>query len=302
MIFLLFSKTLQKAAFHFFDISDKKYLRHFSALEKKYNQCRFPFPFQSYFSIHLFFIFIILFFFLSFEILFFSLFYFGNQKNEILLFGTKIIFIITTFLLLLALISLFLYPYFYAQNRKIKIENQLPFAVNYIYAMAVAGVSFEEICKTFSGLKTKNVYDAVSEEFSEGMRQNLLIGKNTQNILIFLIDTTPSPLMKSYLSGAKNTLHSGSSFQKYTEIKKRDYQNAYKREKEKEMQSLDLLSEVYITVFLAAPIFFIILLYATIPFSGVKTNEAELITYSIVPFLGAVFLLISDISDHAHSH
>jgi len=282
--------------FHFFDAGDKI---HIPPLEKKYRECRFPVPFQTYISIHLFFVLTVLAFFLFFETLFLLLFILN--RNEKIVFGTKIIFIVTLLLLLLILLLFFLYPYFYAQNRKIKIENQLPFAVNYIYAMAVAGVSFEDICETFSGLKTKNVYDAVSEEFSEGMRQNRFLGKNTQDTLMFLIETTPSPSLKNYLSGAKNTLLSGGSFQKYTEIKKREYQNAYQREKEKQMQSLDLLSEVYITAFLAAPIFFIILLYATVPFSGLKTSEAELITYSVVPFLGAVFLLISDISDHKNS-
>jgi len=194
-------------------------------------------------------------------------------------------------------IAAFLLPYLYAYDKKLKIERQLPFAVNYMSAMAVAGIPAETIfCKT-GEKKMRQIYGELSKEFAVFAIHTNYLGKENTSALTILAKETPSPLFAEFITGAKNTIVSGGDFQKYMTAKKYEYQSLVKQKKEKQLQFLDLLSEIYITVYLAAPVFFIIMLFATMSFSGIKTAQMSFLTYQVVPFLGIFFLLIADISD-----
>jgi len=195
------------------------------------------------------------------------------------------------------LIAAFLLPYLYAYDKKLKIERQLPFAVNYMSAMAVAGIPADTIfCKT-GEKKMVSIYGELSKEFAVFAIHTNYLGKDNLSALTILAKETPSPLFSEFITGAKNTIVSGGDFQKYMTAKKYEYQSLIKQKNEKQLQFLDLLSEIYITAYLAAPVFFIIMLFATMSFSGMKTAQMSFLTYQVVPFLGIFFLLIADISD-----
>jgi len=190
-----------------------------------------------------------------------------------------------------------LLPYLYAHDKKLKIERQLPFAVNYMSAMAVAGIPAETIfCKT-GEKKMIPIYGELSKEFAVFAIHTNYLGKDDTSALTILAKETPSPLFSEFITGARNTIVSGGDFQKYMTAKKYEYQSLVKQKKEKQLQFLDLLSEIYITAYLAAPVFFIIMLFATMSFSGIKTAQMSFLAYQVVPLLGVVFLLIADISD-----
>jgi len=195
------------------------------------------------------------------------------------------------------LIAAALLPYLYAYDKKLKIERQLPFAVNYMSAMAVAGISAETIfCKT-GEKKMIPIYGELSKEFAVFAVHTTYLGKDDTSALDVLSKETPSPLFAEFIAGARNTIVSGGDFQKYMTAKKYEYQSLVKQKREKQLQFLDLLSEIYITAYLAAPVFFIIMMFATMSFSGVKTGQMSFLAYQVVPFLGVFFLLIADISD-----
>lgn len=199
-------------------------------------------------------------------------------------------------ILIITVVSFFcLLPFSKAYDRKIKIEQQLPFATNYMAAMAVAGVRTEIIFQSLSQNKMKNVYKELSEEAKTLNIQIRYFGKDYPSALQTLSEETASPLFSEFIHGAKNTFISGGSFQKFIISKKHEYQSLAVRRKEKYFQTLEMLSEIYITVFLAMPIFFMILLYTMTPLSGPKPEQMSTLTYLAVPFLGIFFLLILEI-------
>lgn len=195
------------------------------------------------------------------------------------------------------IVAAVLLPDMYAYDRKLKIERQLPFAVNYMSAMAVAGIPAETIFCKMGEKKMTPIYGELSKEFAVFSIHSNYFGKDNPSVLSVLSEETPSPLFSEFIAGARNTIVSGGDFQKYITAKKYEYQSFVKQKREKHLQNLDLLSEIYITVFLAAPVFFVIMLFATMPFSGSKTEQMSFLAYQVVPFLGIVFLLIADISD-----
>ena len=203
-----------------------------------------------------------------------------------------------TFVLIAGLITLFLLiPYLKAYDKKIKIEQQLPFATNYMAAMAAAGVRTEIIFQSFSetGKMTEKVYDELSAEIKTIEIQTNYFGKDYPSALLILSEETASPLFSDFINGVRNTFISGGSFQKYIISKKHEYQSLAAGRKEKYFQTLEMLSEIYIIAFLSMPIFFMILFYTMMLLSGPETEKMNLLAYQIVPFLGVLFLLILEI-------
>ena len=263
--------------------------------EKKLWQSRLFIPFPMYLSLFFFCIFsaaaisLLLIFFICFLYLSKIIndsFSFSLIFAAAVFFIGSVCFIFAVFLLL---------PELCAYDRKIKIEKQLLFAVNYMSALAAAGVRSEVIFKTMASGQFIQIYGALSEEFSRYAVQTDFFGKGNPSALTLLAEETPSPLFSNFLTGAKNTFLSGSRFQNYILSKKHEYQSLAVRRKEKYFQTLELLSEMYITAFLAAPLFMTILLFSMMPFSGSKIEQMKLLAYQAVPFMGIFFLLVLEI-------
>ncbi|WNY28551.1 hypothetical protein MmiEs2_07440 [Methanimicrococcus stummii] len=186
-------------------------------------------------------------------------------------------------------------PSLKAYDRKIKIEQQLPFAVNYMAAMAIAGVSVENIFHSMSQKRIRSVYQELSDEMKTIEIQTKYFGFDYPSALLTLSKETASPMFSDFINSSKNTIISGGSFQKFIIAKKHEYRSLAAARKEKYFQTLEMLSEIYITIFLAMPIFFMILFYTLAPLSGSQTEQMKMLTYQLVPFLGFFFLLILEI-------
>ena len=284
---------IQRLAYRLFgNLSENiKYPR----LEQKLKQSRLFIPFSMYLSLFFFFIFLIAVLGLFLEILSFALYFQTLIEEQLLLALTQFISVSVFGSLIILFLFFLLLPELRAYDLKIKIEKQLPFAVNYMSAMAAAGVRTEIIFKTFSSRKLISIYGALSREFSQFAVQTDFFGKDNPSALALLAEETPSPLFSNFLTGAKNTFLSGSNFRNFIASKKQDYYSLAARRKDTYFQTLEMLSEIYITVFLAAPLFMMILLFSMMPFSGSKIEQMKLLTYQIVPFLGLGFLLILEI-------
>jgi len=284
---------IQRLAYRLFgNLSEKiKYPR----LEQKLKQSRLFIPFSMYLSLFFFFIFLIAVLGLFLEILSFALYFQTLIEEQLLLVLTQFISVSVFGSMILLFLLFLMLPELRVYDLKIKIEKQLPFAVNYMSAMAAAGVRTEIIFKTLSSRKLISIYGALSKEFSQFAVQTDFFGKDNPSALALLAEETPSPLFSNFLTGAKNTFLSGSSFRNFIVAKKQDYYSLAARRKDNYFQTLEMLSEIYITLFLAAPLFMMILLFSMMPFSGSKIEQMKLLTYQIVPFLGVVFLLILEI-------
>jgi len=284
---------IQRQAYRLFGKFSDKIQNQY--LERKLKQSRLFIPFSMYLSIFFFGIFLIIIGGLLLEIIFLISYLFEMIEKQTF---SALSYTVAAFVFGMTAFTfaacLFI-PSLYAYDKKIKIEKQLPFAVNYMSAMAIAGVRSESIFKAMATRNLISVYGELSKEFLIFNGQVEFFGKNAPSALSQLSQETSSPLFSDFLEGAKNVSISGSSFQNFIVSKKHEYQSLAARRKEKYFQTLELLSEIYIISFLAAPLFMVILLFTTMPFSGSKTEQMRFLAYQIVPFLGLVFLLILEI-------
>lgn len=194
-----------------------------------------------------------------------------------------------------AVLFFLMLPSLKAYDRRIKIEQQLPFAVHYMAAMSIAGVSIENIFLSLSHKRIRSVYPELSGEMKTIAVQVIYFGRDYPSALQKLSEETASPMFAGFIRSSKNTMVSGGSFQKFLVSKKQDHQSLARRRKEKYFQTLEMLSEIYITVFLAMPLFFMILFYTMTPLSGPQTGKMAVLAYRLVPFSGLFFLLVLEI-------
>jgi hypothetical protein len=284
---------IQRIAYRFFgDFCGKI---KFPSLEQKIRQSRLFIPISMYLSLFFFSIFLaaaVSLFLIFILYLFYLLEIIEKSTLCALLFSVAVSFV---GIFCLIFIAFLLFPELRAYDRKIKIEKQLPFAVNYMSAMAAAGVQSDVIFKTMASNRFISIYRALSEEFTQFIVQTDFFGQDYPSALTVLADETSSSLFSNFMTGAKNTFLSGSRFQNFIVSKKHEYQSLAARRKERYFQTLELISEMYITAFLAAPLFMTILLFSMMPFSGSKIEQMKLLAYQAVPFLGVFFLLILEI-------
>ncbi|MDV0447137.1 hypothetical protein MsAg5_10120 [Methanosarcinaceae archaeon Ag5] len=310
-----FSFAVQKTAVRFFGKASDKLIPVFLAagggdssgnknvwklFEKKITAARLFIPASVCMSIVLFISAILSIGCVFWEFLLLMAFYFQGDGFEEPLFLLSVPFFIFAGVELLILISAVLLPILIAADKKHKIEQELPFAVNYMSAMAAAGVMPASVFETFAESNIKSVYGAVAAEFLILESRMDFFGEDLPSALLYVSQTTSSPLLSDFLTGSKNTIVSGSDFQSFIFSKKQEYESLFRRQKDQFFQTLDLTSEMYMTVFLAAPVFFIVLLFTIAPLSGPKTDEMEMLVYQAVPFLGLFFLLFADIIDQKY--
>ncbi|MBZ3934906.1 type II secretion system F family protein [Methanimicrococcus blatticola] len=291
-----FYSLFDRAAFFSYRLFGKAAEKmNLSFLNQNLKKSRMSFPAVLYLSFILFISFLIASTGFFLEIAVFSLNIANRIDEEQTRVATVLICIFTVFSIILAGLFLILLPFFKAYDRKLKIEQQLPFAVNYMAAMSIAGVSIENIFISMSQKRIRSVYRDLSDEMKTIAVSVNYFGRDYPSALQKLSEETSSPMFSDFILSSKNTMISGGSFQKFIISKKHEYQSLALQRKEKYFQTLDMLSEIYITVFLAMPLFFMILFFTMTPLSGPQTEQMKVLAYQLVPFLGIFFLLILEI-------
>lgn len=141
-----FYSLFDRAAFFSYRLFGKAAEKmNLSFLNQNLKKSRMSFPAVLYLSFILFISFLIASTGFFLEIAVFSLNIANRIDEEQTRVATVLICIFTVFSIILAGLFLILLPFFKAYDRKLKIEQQLPFAVNYMAAMSIAGVSIENI-------------------------------------------------------------------------------------------------------------------------------------------------------------
>ena len=187
------------------------------------------------------------------------------------------------------------YPQSRANARKRDIDYKLPYAVNFIAAMASANITPEVV---FRGLARQKVYGEVQQEAARIMRDIDFLGHDLLTALHTAIVKSPSLKFQEFLQGAITTISTGGHLKPYfvekaTELMRdnRSAQNSFN-------DQLELISEAYVTLVVAAPLFVLVMLAVLLLLdTGNSATElamlfAPILVYFIVPVLQIFFALL----------
>lgn len=183
------------------------------------------------------------------------------------------------------------YPAIRMRSRKTKIDLKLPHAITYMQAFCEV-LPLYEIFKMI--YREKEIYGEVSEEFGFIVRDVELFGDDIVSAMRNLANSTPSENLKEFLEGLIMAFESGGSLKDYMLTKIDHFRERAKRQSELNLKTLEILAEVYVVMFVALPIFLIVVIFAMQIVGKSVGYEYYLYLYVFLPIGSLLLIFIID--------
>jgi flagellar protein FlaJ len=165
-----------------------------------------------------------------------------------------------------------------ANARKKDIDNKLPYALNFLAAMASAGVT---PAVAFKSLAEQPIYGEVQKEAAWIYRDISIFNIDIVTALRNAANRTPSIKFQEFLQGAITTVTSGGDLKNYFFTKAEEYMRENRRVQKEFLETLGVLAESYVTVVVAAPLFMIVMISVMSMVSTESMGSSTLIMYMI---------------------
>jgi flagellar protein FlaJ len=178
-------------------------------------------------------------------------------------------------------------------ERKKSIDRNLSYATNYMAAMASADVTPSAI---FRGLAKQEIYGQIQVESQKIARDIDFFGKDLVKVLQKAIARSPSDKLQEFLQGIITTANSGGSLKLFFMSKSDQFMKDNRLQQEKDLQTLGVMAESFVTVVVAAPLFLIIMM-STMAMMGQQGGDTLLMAtiFGMIPVMQLVFaVLIGD--------
>lgn len=185
---------------------------------------------------------------------------------------------------MLTYLGFLVYPSLVAARRRRRIDAILPYAINYIAAMAGAKVIPADV---FRSLAKADIYGDVAVEARYIVRDIDLFGRDLNTAIKNVATTTPSMWLQEFLYGVITTSTSGGELEPYFRVKAEVYTSENRRAQKEFIETLGFIGEMYVAAFVAGPLLLIIMLSVILMLSGGAPTPLYLITYLLVPLGGA---------------
>lgn len=185
-------------------------------------------------------------------------------------------------------------PEIVAFMRGEKIDEQLPYAVNYMASMAQADVTPEELIENLS---RQPVYGEVTVEAGRIRRDLSGFGMDLVTAIQRAADRAPSQKFRDFMQGLLTAVAAGGSLQGFLDTKAQLYMEDIEQNQEAFLDSLGILAESYVTVIVAGPLFVIIMLTVLILFGTSGSLPLELgyvMMLGLVPMANVGFAIAID--------
>lgn len=195
-------------------------------------------------------------------------------------------------------IILYLYPVQRENARKKSIENNLPFAITHMAAIASSGIPTEFIFELLTGFEE---YGEITEDSKLIMRNIKTFGMSSVDALKDIADRTPSQNFRDILLGIVSTTESGGNMVEYLRQMADKALFDYRIKREKYLKTLSTYADIYTALLVAAPLMMLSLL-ATMSIiggtvMGLTINELMLlITWVMLPVLNTGFIIFIHIT------
>ena len=177
-----------------------------------------------------------------------------------------------------------------AKVRGKNIDRHLPYVANFINTMSVAGVSPSEIFGTLAGIK---LYGEVQKEAKKITTEIELMGLDANTALKNAITISPSKKFKDFLQGIIAVLQSGSELAPYFDRCVNYYMADDLNERKKNLESLALMAESFVTTVIAFPLFLVIILSVMgLTSGGISFDFLYVISLMILPMAYAGFYVM----------
>jgi len=191
----------------------------------------------------------------------------------------------------LTLICFYFYPYTEQQSMGGRIDQELPFVVIHMAAIAGSGIEPSQIFKIIALGKD---YPYTSQEIKKVINQVNIYGYDLVNALRNSARNTSSNRLAELFNGLATTISSGGSLTEFLDKRAETLLFDYKLDKEKATKVAETFMDIYISIVIAAPMIMMLLLIL-ISVSGMSIglsiDALTIIILLIVALINIVFLI-----------
>lgn len=185
------------------------------------------------------------------------------------------------------------YPPMKADSRKRAINATMPHATAFLYVLQRGGgMTIYDIMKSLS--RHPHLYGTTSREFGNIVRNIEYFGKDLKESLWDAADRTPSEQFKDLVDGLISIVSSGGDITLYLKNKTDVYKSNANKEQKHFLETLGLLAEVYITVFVVGPLFLMVILVVMNMIDNGGATNLYILVYGAIPFGTMIFLIFLD--------
>jgi flagellar protein FlaJ len=171
------------------------------------------------------------------------------------------------------------------------INHSLPHATAYLYAMSRGGgMNLIDIMKSLSD--NYYIYGASAEEIGFIVKDMEYYGTDLLDAINRAGQRTPSKKFKDFLDGLTSIVTSGGDISSYLKAKNDQYRLTATKEQKIFFETLGVLAEVYISAFVAGPLFLITILVVLGLVNPSSASILDFIVYIAIPIGTVIFLIL----------
>lgn len=194
-------------------------------------------------------------------------------------------------------ICFYVYPYYRADKIKRCLNDSMGFTASYLAILAGSEVPPDVMFRSLSKIPRKL---AVVDESRTIVRDIELFGADVITALEHASERTASERFKELLEGFIATIRSGGNLKSYLMIRSRQNIKLKRIALRKFSDTLGIFSEFYVTLLVAGPLIFVVMLsvMAMLGGSGLGLMDPTLLlmllTYIVIPIGSIIFIIILD--------
>jgi flagellar protein FlaJ len=195
------------------------------------------------------------------------------------------------------IIAFYAYPIYQADSIRRDLDNNITFASSYLAILAGAGVAPDSMFRSLSMIPQDL---AVIRESRMIARDVDLFGLDIMTALEKASERTTSERFKELLEGLLATIRSGGDQMSYLMQRTKENMELKRISMRKFSDTLGIFSEFYVTLLIAGPLVFIVMLSVMAMLGGFGPSLMNpyllimLLTYIGIPFGSAIFLVVLD--------
>lgn len=188
---------------------------------------------------------------------------------------------------------MYLFPSQQAKRRKKRIDDNLPFALNHLGAIATSGIPPKSM---FELLNTFEEYGGISDEAGKISRRVNVFGEDLTTALKEVAEKSPSDDWSEVLYGIISTVETGGNLESYIQEKADEALFDYNMQREKEIEKLSTYASFYTAILIAAPVFLVVVLAVMNLLGGTIGGFAIrdlmwLGVHVVIPVINALFVV-----------
>jgi flagellar protein FlaJ len=171
---------------------------------------------------------------------------------------SKLILILASFILsIFSFFLILLYPYDRYISRKKDLEENLPYALNYLSTLADAGIPPLVMFETLSRFKE---YGEVSRQSLNIVKQVKIFGRDLNKVLLDKAKEIHSETFSEILSNLAVNLHSGGDIKSFLKQKYNELTFKQLLEKSKFERFIEIFGNIYTILFVITPLLLFVLI------------------------------------------